>query len=166
MARPTFWIRGSGAYFSGGVQAQNHAVYIFTLTAGQTLTRTRLHWQASHVVATAASEAVGIPISVGAILVDAGTDPGLVPNPFANPDADWFYYEHEFFLPRTVENPDSSTYELDVAPSFPGERDNKAMRLAVTAQDVYFCAATDPAYFPQDLFYLSGGASILITDAA
>lgn len=165
MARPVFWQRGSQAFISGGAAQNRHTLYVMTLTAGQTLTRVRFRYQAQHVISVAATECVGVPLCLGIILVDAGTSPAAVPSPFASPDADWFYFEHEFMLPYRVQNPDETTFEMDIAPSDPTERDGQAQRLAVTDQDMYVCAAMDPAIFPDPIFYFSIGGSILIREA-
>lgn len=166
MARPVFWLRGSEAFVSGAAALNLHKLYVVTLTAGQTLTRVRFRWQASKSVGVAASERIGVPLCFGIILVDAGTPVGSVPSPFASPDADWLYFEHEFMRPYRVQNPDGTTFELDIAPSDPSERDGQAQRLAVTDQDMYVCAAMDPSIFPDPIFYFSIGGSILIRDAA
>lgn len=163
MARPVQYFRGSANYVNGGVADTSQQVNLGPISTGYTVTRLRWRWQAQHVVELAASEAVGVAIHVGMILLPATTDPGAVPNAYLNPDADWLSYEVDFFTPYRVENPDGTTFELDIAPGLDYERDDKGMRLALEDSILWLSAAVDPAYDAQARFYFSFGGSLLLT---
>ena len=163
MARPVQYFRGSANYVNGGTASTSQQVNLGSIPTGYTVTRLRWRWQAQRVINIAAAEAVGVALHVGVILLPATTDPGSVPNAYLNPDADWMSYEVDFFTPYRVENPDGTTFELDIAPGLDYERDDKAMRLATVDSTLWLSAAVDPAYNAQAAFYFSLGGSILVT---
>ena len=159
MARATEWRRGY-VEFEGDVLETGMTVQITSLGLGETLTRVRYSWQASATPEFGA-EAVGIVVGVGIIALPPDTPPEDMPGPLTDPDLDWIAYEHSFFSPHTVYNGDDPTpFELDLAPSNPGERDTKAQRLAgPDGQDIWLITQVDST---QGLAFWSAGWSCLV----
>lgn len=161
MARPTEWRRTFANYIED-VADYFHAVKLGDLLEGETLTRVRWRYQCQHVIGTAGAESVGITLGAGIILGPTGTSSPPA-NPLTDPNADWLWWEASFALPHRVQNDDGTTFELDVWPSDPGERDVKAQRAAATGGSSVWIVFEAPSEFSaQDVFYASYSASWLV----
>lgn len=162
MARSTEWRRHVDEYANAIAKANTHIVQLPSLVVGETIGRIRFSWQATHSTATP-FDAAGFMVGAGITVVPSGFDPGSLPFPLANPDADWMWWEAGIFqTPAAVVN-SGTFFEVDAYPTGDCIRDCKAQRKADgTGSDVYFITDTTTLSTGQCDHYLSMAASMLV----
>jgi len=164
MARPTVWRRWQEAYADAATASGTHSIRLCSLLEGETLTRVRFAWQAQH-VATFPSEAVGISIGVGIVVVPGlAPSPTLIPYLFDDPTADWLFVEDANFYPYNVAYEEGTINELDIAPASGTQRDGRAQRRATEDSSVYLTAQIPGGFATQAAFYFSASGSCLVIE--
>lgn len=151
-----------GEYVESATTTNQHFFQLPSLLTGETLTRIRLHWQASHVAATW-FEAAGFVVAMGINVEPAGTSTGSMPYPFDNPDAPWVWWEAPIYNAQIGAKDTDIVQELDVVPAGDGYRDVRAQRKADTiGSDVWFQTQTSSLAFGQTDHYLTVSGSMLV----
>jgi len=162
MARATEWRRQVDEYANSVAKTNTHIVLLPSIAEGETIGRIRFVWQAMHDSAQP-FDASGFMVGAGITVVPDGFDPGSLPFPLANPDADWMWWEAGIYQPYFGTTKSSTFFELDVYPLNDCIRDCKAQRKAdVGGSDVYFITDTTALNPAQSDHYLSLSTSMLV----
>jgi len=162
VARATEWRRNIGEYTEGVLKANQHFYQMGSMDEGETLTRIRFNWQATHPSNTAA-DAAGFIVAQGILVVPSGTLQAALPDVFDEPNEPYVWWEAGQFQPMFVGSPGDFTGELDVYPYGDLQRDCRAQRVAdVGGSDIWFLTSTSPLSPGQCDHYLSLSASMLI----
>jgi len=162
MARATEWRRQVDEYANSVTKSNTHIVALPSIAAGETIGRIRFVWQAMHDSAQP-FDGSGFVVGAGITVVPDGFDPGLLPFPVANPDADWMWWEAGILQPIFGSTKSSTFFELDTYPVNDCIRDCKAQRKAdVSGSDVYFITDTTSLSTGQCDHYLSLTSSMLV----
>jgi len=143
-------------------KANQHFYQLGTMDEGETLTRIRFCWQATH-PSTTAADAAGFVVAQGILVVPSGTAEGSLPDVFDEPNEPYVWWEAGIFQPMFVADNGSGDQELDVYPFGDLNRDARAQRVADTGgSDIWFLTSTSSLSPGQCDHYLSVSASMLI----
>jgi hypothetical protein len=162
VARAVEWRRNIGEYTEGVLKSNQHLYQLGSMDEGETLTRIRFTWQATHSTTTAA-DGLGFVIAQGILVVPSGTLEAALPDVYDEPNEPYVWWEAGMFQPMLVGNGSSGPYEVDVYPFGDLQRDTRAQRVAdVGGSDIWFLTSTSPLSPGQCDHYLSVSASMLI----
>jgi len=162
MARPTEWRRQIDEYANAVAKQNLHVVQWPSIDEGETIGRIRFGWQATHST-DQPFDAAGFVVVSGITVVPSGFDPGELPFPFSNPDADWMWWETGIFQTPSTSGSDPDFFEVDAYPVGEIQRDVKSQRKSdVGGSDVYFIVQSSDLSSGQSDFYLTVGTSMLI----
>jgi hypothetical protein len=162
MARAVEWRRYREEYTEAILKSNFHYVKIGSIAEGETLTRIRFTWQATHPAGTAA-DAAGFLVCQGILVVPSGTLEAALPEPFTDFDEPWVWWEGGIFQPLPTQDMGSGDTELDAYPVVDLQRDAKAQRVAdAGGSDIWFITATSLLSPGQCDHYLTVACSILV----
>lgn len=155
MARVMQWRRGNAEYADAATYSNSHVVQGPILQPGETLTTIWLGWYAQH-VSRNKGDGIGMGVALGVIVGPLSWTAVDVPDPYADPNADWVWYDSGFYMPQLLSSPEGVTDEVDVYPVDNSEKVKiKAQRKAPEGGGyVWFRASTSSLSPEQSRFYL------------